>query len=59
MATQSIMKNIVIHDSKSATAFVEALEKAATLSGKPVAPDYTVNELKDAEHIKAFLEDCL
>jgi len=31
MATQSIKKNIVIHDRNSATAFVEALEKLQLL----------------------------
>ena len=42
MATQSIKKNIVIHDKDSAAAFVEALEKAAAIATKPVSRNYSV-----------------
>ena len=52
MATQSIKKNIVIHDKDSAAAFVEALEKAAAIATKPVSRNYSVN-------IKAFFGDKL
>ena len=53
MATQSILKNIVIHDESSASALVEALEKAA--SKKPTnSPDYTVKEL---QRTKKHLEE--
>ena len=44
MATQSIKKNIVIHDKDSATAFVEALEKAASIATKPVSSNCRVKE---------------
>lgn len=57
MATQSIKKNIVIHDKDSATAFVEALEKAATIATKPVPDSYQVKELRGTQNIKAFFGD--
>ena len=50
MATQSIKKNIVIHDKNSATAFVEALEKAAAIATKAV---------KGKKNIRAFFGDKL
>ena len=56
MATQSIKKNIVIHDKDSAAAFVEALEKAAAIATKPASRNYSVKELKG---IKAFFGDKL
>lgn len=59
MATQSIKKNIVIHDRNSATAFVEALEKAAAISTKPVSNNYNIRELKGTKNIKAFFGDKL
>lgn len=59
MATQSIKKNIVIHDRNSATAFVEALGKAAAIATKPVSHNYSVMELKGAKNIKAFFGDKL
>lgn len=59
MATQSIKKNIVIHDKDSATAFVEALEKAASIATKPVFHGCNVKELKGAQNIKAFFGDKL
>ncbi|MCB6414246.1 hypothetical protein LI221_04060 [Faecalimonas umbilicata] len=59
MATQSIKKNIVIHDKDSATAFVEAIEKAASIATKSVPHNYHVKELKGAQNIKAFFGDKL
>ncbi len=57
MATQSIKKNIVIHDKNSAAAFVKALEKAASISSKPVSSGCKVKELKGTQDIKAFFGD--
>lgn len=59
MATQSIKKNIVIHDEDSAIAFIEALEKASIIATKPVSHDFNVKELKGAQNIKAFWGDKL
>ena len=59
MATQSIKKNIVIHDKDSATAFVEALEKAAAIATKPISHTCNVTELKGTQNIKAFFGDKL
>ena len=59
MATQSIKKNIIISDEKSASIFVEALEKAATIATKSDSYSYKVTELKGADRIKAFLGDKL
>ena len=59
MATQSIYRNIVIHDKNSATAFVEALEKAVAISTKPVSNNYKIKELKGTKNIKAFFGDKL
>lgn len=59
MATQSIKKNIVIHDKDAAAAFVEALEKAAAIATEPVSCGFQVKELKGAQNIKAFFGDKL
>ena len=59
MATQSIKKNIVIHDQDSATVFVEALEKAASIATKPTSNNCNVKELKGAQNIKAFFREQL
>lgn len=59
MATKSIKKNIVIHDKDSAAAFVNALEKAADISTKPVSLSCKVKELKGAQDIKTFFGDKL
>lgn len=59
MATQSIKKNIVIHDKNSAAAFVEAMEKAAAIATIPASRDYNVKELKDTQNIKSFFGDKL
>lgn len=59
MATHSIKKNIVISDRESATAFVEALEKAASIAQKNVSSNNRVRELKGAKNIKAFFGDKL
>ena len=56
MATQSIKKNIVIHDKDSAAAFVEALEKAAAIATKPASRNYSVKELKVQKISKLFSE---
>lgn len=53
MATQSIMKNIVIRDEKSALALVEALEKAAASEKPLTSPKYTVNDIKK-EQVRQF-----
>ena len=57
MATQSIKKNIVIHDKDSAAAFVEALEKAAAIATKPASRNYSVKELKGTKTSKDFFGD--
>ena len=57
MATQSIKKNIVIHDKEPAAAFVEALEKAAAIATKPVSRNYSVKELTGKKNINSFLGD--
>lgn len=59
MSTQSIKKNIVIHDKDSATAFVEALEKAAAIAAKPISRNCGVKELKDIQSIKDYFRDKL
>lgn len=59
MATQSIKKNIVIDDKSSATAFVEALEKAAAIATKSTPQNYNVKEIKGSNNIKAFFGDKL
>ncbi|MGN0356025.1 MAG: hypothetical protein ACI4EI_13265 [Muricoprocola sp.] len=59
MATQSIKKNIVIHDKDSAATFVEALEKAAAIATKPISLSCNVKELKGTQNIKAFFGDKL
>lgn len=59
MATQSIKKNIVIHDKHSAAAFVEAMEKAVSIASKPSPRNYNVKELKGAQNIRAFFGDKL
>lgn len=59
MATQSIKKNIVIHDKNSAATFVEALEKAAAIATKPASHDCRVKELKGAKNIRDFFGDKL
>ena len=59
MATHSIKKNIVISDRESATAFVEALEKAESIAQKNVSPNNRVRELKGSKNIKAFFGDKL
>lgn len=56
MATQSIKKNIVIHDKDSAAAFVEAIEKAASIAKKSMSRNH-VKELKGMQNIKAFFGD--
>ena len=59
MAPQSIKKNIVIHDKNSATAFVEAMEKAAAIATKAVPTSHQIKELKGKKNIRAFFGDKL
>lgn len=59
MATQSIKKNIVIHDKNSAAVFVEAMEKAAAIATKSTSSDYNVKELKGKKNIRDFFGDKL
>ena len=59
MATQSIKNNIVIHDTDSADAFGEELEKAAAIATNPASRNYSVKELKGTKNIKAFFGDKL
>lgn len=54
MPTTSIKKNIVIQDKESAAAFVETLEKAASIATKPVSRNYSVKELKGTKNIRDF-----
>ena len=57
VATQSILKNVVIRDEKSALALVEALEKASTFQKPSTSPEYTVNDIKGEQIRKFFGED--
>lgn len=57
MATQSIKRNIMIHDKQAAAAFVEALEKAEARAEQPVVCNYSAEELRGADKIKAFFGD--
>jgi hypothetical protein len=54
MATQSIMKNILITDSKAAEFFIDAVEKAAEASETSTPHQVDSEELK-GEDIKEFL----
>ena len=56
MPTNSIKKNIVIRDKKSAAAFVEALEKAAAIAETPSPCNYSVRELKGSKNIMDFFK---
>lgn len=53
MATQSIFHNIVIQDSKTAEAFVNALEKAADAANKLTPKKVSSRDLSK-EEIKKF-----
>lgn len=52
MATKSFLKNIIIKDSKSATAFIEALENAEGKNRKKQGFDRLVEDIRDSEKIK-------
>lgn len=54
MATQSIMKNIVITDPNAAEFFISALEKAAETSEPSAANPVEYEDIK-GEDIKKFL----
>lgn len=53
MATQSIFHNIIIQDSKTAEAFVTALENAATVAEK-ITPKKVSSRDLSKEEIKKF-----
>lgn len=59
MATQSIKKNIVIHDQSSASAFIEALEKASALASRMPVSDLRIRELKGSKNVKAVFGEKL
>lgn len=52
MATKSFLKNVIIKDKKSATAFIEALENAEGKNRKDVKFDRLVEDIEDSEKIK-------
>ena len=52
MATKSFLKNIVIKDKKSATKFIEALEKAENKKVKKVKIDKLTEDVTDNEQIR-------
>lgn len=56
MPTNSIKKNIIIRDKKSAVAFVEALEKATAIAETPPPCNYSVRELKGSKNIRDFFK---
>ena len=56
MATKSFLKNIVIRDKKSATAFIEALENAEGKKRKNVKIDRLVEDIEDSEKIKEIFK---
>ena len=54
MSTQSILRNIVIEDEKSAAVFVEALEKAEKAAAQTkITTNIQVKEVKGKE-LKAY-----
>jgi len=52
MATKSFLKNIVIKDKKSASKFIDALEKAENKKAKKVNFDKMVEDVTDSEQIR-------
>ena len=53
MATESIMRSVVISDAKDAELFVNALEQAVLVAEKPLSygvqsSDYTPEEMREA-----------
>lgn len=56
MATKSFLKNIVIKDKKSASAFLEALENAEGKKRKNVKIDRLVEDVEDNETIKEIFK---
>lgn len=52
MATKSFLKNIIIKDRKSATNFINALEKAENKKSKTVHIDQKVEDITDKEQIR-------
>ena len=52
IATKSFIKNIVIKDKKSATKFIEALEKAENKKVKKVKIDKLTEDVTDNEQIR-------
>lgn len=56
MATKSFLKNIVIRDKKSATAFIEALQNVEGKKRKNVKIDRLVEDIEDSEKIKEIFK---
>lgn len=56
MATKSFLKNIVITNKKSATAFIEALEHAEGKKQKNVKFDRLVEDIEDSKKIKEMFK---
>lgn len=54
MATKSFLKEISIKDKKTASAFIDALERAEKKKSKIVKIDRLVEEIEDSETIKAI-----
>ena len=54
MATQSIMKNIVITEPNAAEIFIDALEKAAETAETSISNNIEYEDIK-GEEIKKFL----
>lgn len=57
MATKSFLKSIVIKDRKTATKFINALEKAENKKAKEVKANTKVEEITDGEKIRKIFSD--
>ena len=57
MATKSFLKSIVIKDRKSATKFINALEKAENKKAKKVKINTKVEEITDGERIRKIFSE--
>lgn len=56
MATKSFLKNIVIKDKKSATKFIDALEKAENKKVKKVKINKLSENVTDSEQIRKIFK---
>ena len=56
MATKSFLKNIVIKDKKSATKFIDALEKAENKKVKKVKINKLSENVTDGEQIRKIFK---